>query len=273
MGESTKNRFGARIIGIVTSANRKDPEAWSALAKCAMVEFRADSWEASQIPTELRSFRDEYKQRFGSDPETIFTIRLARDGGAWLDSEAAQRDKIWIALEGDEAGCQSEWIDVELEHIASLSPALVSLIADKKFKVLVSHHNFEGSYSKEALARLGRDMLAVRADGIKLATTCRTRAEVLNLMHFAREAAISRKPAAVLSMGTVGQAMRILSPLLGCPWTYGYLSGGAVAPGQFSVSQMHNIFTRMDVPMQPDLSDSEMFDWVEGRLNEALLAN
>ncbi len=273
MGESTKNRLGARIIGIVTSANRNDPQAWSALPKCAMVEFRADGWEASRIPTEFRSFRDEYKERFGSVPETIFTIRLARDGGAWPDSEAAKRDKIWLALGQAGAEYPSEWIDVELEHIGSLSPALVSLIADKKFKVLVSHHNFEGSYSKEALARLGRDMLAIGTDGIKLAVTCRTRSEVLNLMHFTREIAQSRKPAAVLSMGAVGQAMRLLSPLLGCPWTYGYLSGGAVAPGQFSVSQMHNIFTKMDVPMLPDLSDSELLDWVEGRLNEELLAN
>jgi hypothetical protein len=74
-------------------------------------------------------------------------------------------------------------------------------------------------------------------------------------------------------MGSVGQASRLLGPLLGCPLTYGYLSGGAIAPGQFSVSQMRSFFTKVEMPMLTNLSDSELLDWVEARMSGELLAN
>jgi 3-dehydroquinate dehydratase len=85
--ENTKKPLGARIIGIVTSSNRNDPEMWQALAQCDIAEFRGDLWEPVHIVPELLSFRQECIRRYGALKETIFTLRLKRDGGNWPDQE------------------------------------------------------------------------------------------------------------------------------------------------------------------------------------------
>lgn len=270
MFENTKNGFEARIIGIVTSANRKDPEAWKALAECDIAEFRADLWEPSRIVEEARAFREECIRAFGHPLETIFTLRLQRDGGAWPDVLAAEREKIWLALELDGDGALCDWIDLEVESIPSLSAALRKSIAARHVKVLASHHNFAGSYSPPELSRLGRELKATGADAVKLAVLCRDRAQLLDLLAFARETAaavsVSGGSACVLSMGELGKASRVLGPWLGCALTYGYLSGGAVAPGQLSVRQLREFYAKSSADAPAELSVSRLLDWAQARL-------
>jgi 3-dehydroquinate dehydratase-1 len=285
VGESTKYRSEARIIGIVTADNRNDPQAWKALEECDTAEFRADLWEASRIPSELKSFRAECLSRFGRTLETIFTIRLVRDGGAWPDASAADREKIWLSLglNADDAPC--EWIDLEVEILPSVSSAMRAVIDAGRVKLLASHHNLQASYSPSRLKSLGSELVATGSDGVKLAVTCRTRAEVEELLAFARDIAAMNDDACVLSMGRPGRVSRVLAPLLGCPLTYGYLSGRAVASGQLSVRQLREFYEGLASnapgglavagPLAGGPSDPPLdllMDWAEARLPGEALA-
>jgi 3-dehydroquinate dehydratase len=86
------------------------------------------------------------------------------------------------------------------------------------------------------------------------------------LLAFARETATANPSACVLSMGETGRTTRVLGPLLGCPLTFGYLTGGAVAPGQLSVLQMRKFYADFAAETPGDLSDSEWMEWAAARL-------
>lgn len=272
VGENTKNRLGARIIGIVTPANRNDPEAWRALTECDLAEFRADLWEPSEIVEEVRAFRDACIAKFGHSLDTIFTIRLEKDGGTWPDKAAKDREKIWLSLGLDTEDPPCEWIDVEVEAFAALSPQFRSVLAAGRVKTLASRHKMHGSYSAPDLRRLGQELLDTGANGVKLAVTCINRTEVLDLLAFASVIAKANPQACVLSMGDVGKVTRVLGPILGCPLTYGYLSGRGVAPGQLSVRKMREFYTNTDTLKLQNLSVIELLNWAEARLSGASLA-
>jgi len=268
-------RFGARVIGIVTGANRHDPAAWAALSDCDLAEFRADTFLAesgnpdpSRLVDEFLSFQSECDRR-GLAIQTLLTIRLRRDGGAWPDSQSDGRAGIWEALVRGGTDPVPDWMDIEIEEFPRLSASLRNGLSASRVQLLLSHHDFAGCPSRDRLSALLREMLAARPAGVKFAVSCATRAEVLALMDFAREAA-NAPQACVLSMGAVGRAMRVLGPVLGCPLAYGYLAGPAVAPGQLSATEIGRRLDRFSADLPGDLlspgAEPRLLDWAEARL-------
>lgn len=275
MGETTKMPSRPRIIGVVTAGNLRDPLAWEALATCDLAEFRGDTFlgeeaDASALSQILREFREEAARRFGRVPETMFTLRLERDGGCWPDDRSAERGAVWNALVEWEGPRPCEWVDLEVEELPNIPQSLLDLFEAAGVRVLVSHHNFENSYPMSELRQLLRMMLAARPAGVKFALTCNTRAEILELLAFAREVAHESSWGSVFSMGKPGRVTRVLSPLLGCPFTYGFLTGGAVAPGQLSAADLWAFFA--SAPFTPANDLETLLRWAENRLQEDGLA-
>ncbi len=264
-----------RIIGVVTAANRRDDKAWDALSSCDMAEFRGDTMLASAsgdaakiLPELLRGFREECARRLGRVPETLVTLRLRRDGGAWPDEEAAGREPVWGALAAAGGGPRTcEWLDLETEEAGRVPRSLRAAIEARGIKVLVSHHNFLGTYPLPELRRKLAGMSKAHPAGVKFALTCAGRAELADLLAFAREVAAGRPQGGVFSMGEAGRSSRVLAPLLGCPFTYGYLTGGPVAPGQLSAAELSAFFA--GAPFPPADDAETLIDWAEGRLQEA----
>jgi 3-dehydroquinate dehydratase-1 len=281
--ESTKYRFGARIIGIVTASNRWDPAIWGALSECDVAEFRADGFEPPAIARAVRDFRRECLARVGRALPILFTIRLKRDGGAWPDAEAGMRVGVWesLGLDGSDPGGQGpggqgplcEWVDVEAEEFASLPARTRSLLATGSAKLLLSHHDMKATLPREGLRAMLADMLSHRPAGVKFAMTCGSREEVLDLLGFVREASAECPNACVLSMGRLGRATRVLAPLLGCPFTYGYLTGGAVAPGQLSVRGLSAFYAGLPARHGDGDDLSRLLDWAEARIEGVSLAD
>lgn len=278
MGQSTKNGFEARIIGIVTAANRTDPAIWDALAECDIAEFRADGFAAERIVEEVRAFRREAAARFGRPMETLVTIRLKRDGGAWPDADAAARESIWqsLGLDGEAPLC--DWVDVEIEEFESLAYRTKSHLRSGKAKLLLSHHDFLRCRPREGLRALMSEMQAHRPHGMKFAVTCENRGDMLELLAFTRDLAAATPHGCALSMGLEGRSSRVLGPVLGCPLAYGYLTGGAVAPGQISARGLNAFFRGMTAgtarpPETTDRNDSELIEWAEARITGESLAD
>ena len=237
MRESTKKatlarRFGARLTGIFTGANCQDPAAWAALADCEFAEFRGDTFigesdhpDPRRLVEAFLAFRSE-RDRLGLPFRILFTLRLRRDGGAWPDAQAGRRAEIWEALvPGAGKDAAPDWMDIEIEEYPRLAASLRNGIAGSRVELLLSHHDFAACPPRHRLGALLGEMLSARPEGVKFAVTCATRAETLDLMGFAREAAAASPMACVLSMGSVGRALRVLGPVLGCPLAYGFLTG------------------------------------------------
>jgi 3-dehydroquinate dehydratase type I len=270
--EITKTLSPPRIIGIINAANRKDERIWEALAQCDMAELRADGVEPAAIPAWAAGFREESLKRLGRALETIFTLRLEKDGGLWRNALAQEREKVWSALDLETGNAPCEWLDLETEEFSRLPPVLRSAWEAGTVKLLSSHHNCRQSYSPEGLRVLLRDMRAQAPDGMKVAVTCGTRAELTELLGFAREMQAATLNGCVLSMGVLGRATRVAAPLLGCPFTYGYLTDGPAAPGQLSVFQLRAFFQIAADEDFLSLSDQLVLDRVESRLPKAALA-
>jgi 3-dehydroquinate dehydratase type I len=268
-----------RIIGVVTAMNRGDDKAWQALEGCDLAELRADTLlagatsDAEVLPGLLRAFREEGARRLGRIPGTLVTLRLRRDGGSWPDERADERVPVWESLAasaGSSGTPPCEWVDIEAEAIGALPPRLREAFARSGVKVLVSHHDFRGGRPLPALRGLWADMLAARPEGVKLALTAADRPGLRDLLALAREVAAGPALGSVFSMGAPGRATRVLGPLLGCPFTYGYLTGGPVAPGQLSASELRAFFAGARLP---DSEDPEtLLNWAEGRLMEVGIA-
>jgi 3-dehydroquinate dehydratase / shikimate dehydrogenase len=184
----------------------------AAIAGRAFVEIRLDrgaAWPA--IPA-------------GCD--AIATCRASWEGGTFAGSEEERR----AALE--RAAAAGAWA-VDVEARAGWRPTRPAGV-----KMILSHHDFEGV---PADARgLAHRMLSEKADVVKIAATPRTAAELRALLDLQRELG-SR--AAVVLMGEIGAASRILGARLGAPWTYAAPEGGeATAPGQWGEADLRNLY-------------------------------
>jgi 3-dehydroquinate dehydratase type I len=274
-----------RIIGVLTASNLRDEDAWRALADCDMAEFRADTWLAAgrepgrilsdplslvlSLIRPLAEARGEARGRLGRDLPFLLTLRLVRDGGHWPDEEADRRRALWRALSGPAGKGLCDWVDLELEEAGRAPADLREALASAGMRILISHHDFQRCPSLDELHRMRLEMQAFAPDGVKFAVTCRDRAEVLRLVAFAREVAAATPWSGVFSMGEPGRPTRLLGPLLGCPFTYGHLSGQAVAPGLIGASRLKSLLA---VPAPPDADPETLLNWAEGRLQEAGLA-
>jgi 3-dehydroquinate dehydratase type I len=260
-----------RIIGIVTARNLHDSEAIAALDDCSHAELRADGMEPSQIPAILEDLRAEIgRRRGGRGIDMILTLRLQRDGGAWEDAMADEREKVWLAVL--ERGRFSGWIDIEAEEWPRLSPQLRGALETGTCRVLLSRHDFQAC---PPIADLRGQLDHVKGrvvSGFKAAVTCKSRGELLDLLAFAREAAAATPNASVFSMGEAGRTSRVLAPLLGCPFTYGFLTGSAVAPGQLSARAMKDFYRGLPERDWSERPLEELLDWAEGRLSGGAIA-
>jgi len=222
------------MLGIVTPdmlARNRYPEA---LWRCDGVELRADGLDPAVLPGAITAFHDE-KTRRGFAGPVVFTLRLQRDGGAWPDAGAASRNALWTSLPLH--AC--DWVDLEIEEVIGpgrIPPPTFAAIRAAGAKILLSHHAF-GPESREDWERLLDVMNRHQPDGVKFAVTPSPQ-QVPVLLEFARRVAAEYAWCCVLGMGAEGAVTRVVSPLLGCPLTYGFLGEGAVAPGQLPADVM-----------------------------------
>ena len=202
---SGARRFGARIIGIVTSANRNDPAMWDALAACDIAEFRADLFEPRNIPAEFLAFRADLDRR-GIPVETLLTIRLQRDGGSWPDAHAGRREAVWEELGFAGRQPAAEFIDIEIEEYPGMGAAFRLGVEGSGAKLVLSHHDFQGCPGPARLRSLLAEMAAHKPAAIKFAVTCENKDEAAMLLAFAREVAVAAPASCVLSMGEAGRS-------------------------------------------------------------------
>ena len=121
-------------------------------------------------------------------------------------------------------------IDIELGTAIS---AAVLAVAEGK-TVIVSEHDFSSTPTLEGLASIVERSRVQGADIVKIATMANTRDDVVRLLEFTRSC---RVPVAAFAMGPIGMVSRVIAPLFGTLFTYGYITN-PVAPGQLSVVEL-----------------------------------
>jgi 3-dehydroquinate dehydratase I len=100
--------------------------------------------------------------------------------------------------------------------------------------IIVSEHDFTGTPPAEELSSMVERACAQGADIVKLATMANRREDVVRLLEFTLSCSV---PIVAFAMGPIGMVSRVISPLFGTLFTYGFITK-PVAPGQLSMVEL-----------------------------------
>jgi 3-dehydroquinate dehydratase-1 len=121
-------------------------------------------------------------------------------------------------------------IDIEID--SSIARQVIAHAAGKT--VIVSEHDFEKTPDSAHLHGIAERAHGLGADIVKIAVMAHSRSDVVRLFTFASECAW---PLVAIALGDFGMISRVLAPVFGSLFTYGYLRS-AVAPGQLPVGKL-----------------------------------
>ena len=187
------------------------------------LDYLRDPWSGVSV---LRSFRKRYPEA-----HVLATCRHKQNQGRFSGSVEQQ-----LGILGEAAKGGASILDVEIES-AERAKSDVRNLQDSA-ALIVSHHNFQ---STPALAPVLQRLKRVPAAAYKIATTACKPTDNLRILQFARE---HRDPPLIaVAMSEIGLASRVLSPSLGCVYTYAAAKASeSTAPGQLSAKTMRTLF-------------------------------
>lgn len=236
------------ILGVISAHNcenllgNKIPT--STLKACNGFEFRADTFPMDKshgILLDVRNYLKKLADSFQEHKLLLYTLRLERDGGNWADSPE-ERNPLFTTVIQEEL---ADWVDLEIETAQNLHHKEINLIKQSKAKFLVSHHNFQSSYSIAKFEHYQQSMSFLRPDITKFAVTARTQSELQTLLTFSSTLSKEYPLSCVMSMGQCGPVSRLVSPITGAPIVYGYLGEKSVVPGQIEVRELYKKVTKL----------------------------
>jgi 3-dehydroquinate dehydratase I len=168
----------------------------------------------------------------------VATNRSQREGGAF---EGTEDQRLAILEKAVQAG--AEWVDLE----GWVQGDRVRGLRSQNAMILLSHHDFSGTPDRSTLQRLAETMARNSPDVIKIVTTVRAPEDglrVLELIPFGRQELGMEVVA--FGMGPLGRWSRVVSLLLGSPWTYVQLSELSPAvEGQFTATEMRTLLRQL----------------------------
>jgi len=190
------------------------------------IEFRLDYLETPrQGIAVIREFLD-------ANPEVslLATCRRHQNHGRFNGSIDEQLSILDAALE---AGATA--IDIEIETAESAKVKVAAL--RNKATVIISYHNYAGTPAVEPVLRR---MTKIPADGYKLVTTARKPSDNAKVLELAKSAKV---PLILLAMSEVGFPTRVLTPALGCLFTYASPQAAeGTASGQINARTLRNLY-------------------------------
>ena len=163
----------------------------------------------------------------------ILTVRRFDEGGARPLTDA---DRLALYMELLPAAAA---IDVELRSVRMLREAIDAARSGGKF-VIFSFHDFQATPTLARLRALAARARDAGADVVKIATKTETPADMARLLTLLGE---SEGPLAVMGMGTLGRAARLLFARAGSVLNYGWLDRPLV-PGQWSAAEFRELLAR-----------------------------
>ncbi len=196
-----------------------------ALAGADLVEIRLDAIREPDLKRLLRGRRDR----------VLVTNRSAAEGGAFDGPEARR-----VALLREAVALGAAYVDIEAATDAGLFRSLRETLRDRggATKLVVSWHDTAGTPSARALRKKVRELMALKADVVKLVTRAESVADAFRVLELIPAARRQGQEIVAFAMGPRGRASRLLSVLVGASWTFAALAAGAEsAPGQMTVAE------------------------------------
>ena len=190
-----------------------------------LIEVRLDYMDN---PGGLKSIRE------ATGVPLIATNRCSEQGG---HSKLSEEERLSVLLAACDAGF--EYVDVE-----ATTQNVFSFVKEAKGRgseVIISHHDFDETPSRDQLEELMTYGLTNGADVCKIIGTAREPGDCLTYLSFLNDNRGVRL--VCFGMGGPGAMSRIFSPVFGGEFTYASSAVGAEsAPGQLTIRDMREIY-------------------------------
>jgi 3-dehydroquinate dehydratase type I len=221
--------------------------------KCCISVFASSTAEARRLLTEGIRRTGLVELRLDGIPkvkterllpvpkgEVIVTNRLREEGGRFPGPE---KDRVGLLQQAVSLG--TDYVDLEIRTDPSLRKDLQKVIKDRsgRTRLILSHHDFDGTPPPEELRRRWAQGRKAGADIVKIVTFAKEAED--NLRVLALIPYVRRKGGEIIAfcMGPEGKISRILAPLLGSYLTYvSPAKGRETAPGQLTLSEMKKLW-------------------------------
>jgi 3-dehydroquinate dehydratase-1 len=175
----------------------------------------------------------------------ISTVRNRTDGGVFSGSESERR-RILL-----ESASTATYVDIEYDTYVS-DKMIIDELRNAGAKILISKHFQQGSPRIDVLERVLEEMRLV-GDLFKIVTTPQSLFEATNLLSLYRYSWAEGRLIA-FCMGEEWTITRVLSVLMGAPFTYAHGGNSAVASGQLSFIEMKNELEKLSWMIEKWLS-------------------
>jgi 3-dehydroquinate dehydratase-1 len=203
------------VVGAV--GDRKILKSAIARSECDLVELRLD---AIGWGPEVVAFAEKNKAAL----PILITARHPDEGGMGPLSSGQRAAALATLLP------HAAMLDLELRSLCALAPTWEAARAQGLLRI-ASWHNFEACPGIEELLEMIRAMHERGADVAKVAFRIVEPGDLHTLMGVLR--LDPPLPLAVMGMGPLAPASRLLAAQLGSVLNYGYLGAEATAPGQW----------------------------------------
>ncbi len=192
-----------------------------------LVELRVDALLANAAG--MRSFLDAAKV------PVLLTVRHPAEGGVGNLSASRRRELFeeWLPF--------AALVDIELRSAGAMRSVIVAA-RQRGVRVVISDHHFKNTPTVAQMRSRGARAFAAGADVFKLACRADAAASVARLLDFV--SASDDRPLAVVGMGTLGQASRLVLACAGSVLNYGYLDEPN-APGQWEARELKLLLQRL----------------------------
>jgi 3-dehydroquinate dehydratase / shikimate dehydrogenase len=191
-----------------------------------VIELRLDYWENLNI-AEISQLKRCIFQPI------IFTLRNISQGGRCKIPES-QRLSLIVEL----AALEPDYFDIEYD----IDAFWVEQFRQRFPKIILigSYHNF--SETPHDLTSWWRSLPKKHFNIVKIATFANTICDTLRLLIFFKTVCETSQ-VCVIAMGGNGEISRILAPIIGSCFTYGYVAPyPTAAPGQLSLNALTDIY-------------------------------
>lgn len=209
-----------RVVGIVDSQAAVRIARLLKPQKVDLLEWRADCLPGLEMPVVGLPW--------------ILTVRDPAEGGKGEFRAEARRDVLLRLLPG------SDLVDIECANLRAFSDVVDRAHAAQK-QVIASFHDFEKTPPAPTLSRIIRQAADHGADIVKIAVGTHTPADVAVLLGLFDRV---ESPLALMGMGPLGMASRLVLAAAGSRLNYGWLHRPNVS-GQWSATELRRLVGRV----------------------------
>ena len=187
------------------------------------VEVRVDALPRPPGPAEFLSLPHP----------VILTVRRFDEGGARPLTDTA-RLALYLELLPTVSA-----VDLETKSLRTIGEAAAAARRARK-SLILSHHDFQATPTLARLRTIAARARDNGADIVKIATKTETAGDIARLLTLLEE---FPSPLAVMGMGTLGRAARVLFARAGSVLNYGWLDKPQV-PGQWGAVEFRELLAR-----------------------------